>query len=124
VVVCISTGALDSMAHDIDIPARYGIKQSVGDSVGPGGINRALRNIPVLVGIGRDMAELCPDAWLLNLTNPMTTLTRSVQKATGIYTVGLCHEVTIMQFQLSLLLDFDMLGIDLDACGVNHLPIV
>ncbi len=124
VVVCISTGALDSMAHDIDIPARYGLKQSVGDSVGPGGINRALRNIPVLVGIGRDMRELCPDAWLLNLTNPMTTLTRAVHKATGVYTVGLCHEVTIMQFQLSLLLDCDMRAIDIDVCGVNHLPII
>lgn len=124
VVVCISTGALDSMATDIDIPARYGVKQSVGDSVGPGGINRALRNIPVLVGIARDMETECPDAWMLNLTNPMTTLTRSVRKATGVHAVGLCHEVTGTEFQLSLLLDCDMRALEPDVCGVNHLPII
>lgn len=124
VVVCISTGALDSMARDIEIPERYGIKQSVGDSVGPGGINRALRNIPVLVGIARDMEELASEAWMLNLTNPMTTLTRSVRKATGVYAVGLCHEVTGTEFQLSLLLDCDMCALEADVCGVNHLPIV
>ncbi len=123
-VVCISTGALTTMAVDLDVPARYGIKQSVGDTVGPGGINRALRNIPVLVGVARDMEELCPDAWLLNLTNPMTTLTRSITSTTSIETIGLCHEVTIATFQLSLLLDCDMRDIDIEVCGVNHLPII
>ena len=59
----------------------------------PVAINRALRNIPVLVGIGRDMEEICPDAWMLNITNPMTCLTRSVCSETSIKTVGLCHEV-------------------------------
>ncbi|HEY3832080.1 MAG TPA: hypothetical protein VGO03_07280 [Acidimicrobiia bacterium] len=124
VVVCISTGALTSMAIDLAVPERYGIKQSVGDTVGPGGINRALRNIPVLVGIARDMEERCPDAWLLNLTNPMTTLTRSVTSATSIETIGLCHEVTLATFQLSLLLDCDMRAIDIEVCGVNHLPVI
>ena len=61
--------------------------------MGPGGISRSLRNIPVLVGIGRDMEEGCPDAWMLNITNPMTCLTRSVCRETSIKTVGLCHEV-------------------------------
>ncbi len=116
VVVCISTGALTSMAIDLDVPARYGIHQSVGDTVGPGGINRALRNIPVLVGVARDMEELCPQAWLLNLTNPMTTLTRSITSATAIETIGLCHEVTITQFQLSLLLDCDIRARSTSRC--------
>ena len=93
VVVTISTGGFTSMAVDIDVPARHGIHQSVGDSVGPGGISRALRNIPVLAGIGRDMEDQCPDAWMLNITNPMTTLTRTVCRETRIKTVGLCHEV-------------------------------
>ncbi len=70
VIVCISTGGFRSMAVDLDVPAAHGIIQTVGDSVGPGGINRALRNIPVLVGIGRTMEEVCPDAWLFNITNP------------------------------------------------------
>src|SRR5436305_2723002 len=70
VAVTISTGGFVSMAFDLDIPLRYGIRQPVGDSVGPGGINRALRNIPVLLDIARDVERYCPDAWLLNLTNP------------------------------------------------------
>src|SRR3954462_10234566 len=124
VVVCISTGALQTMAVDLSVPERYGIKQSVGDTVGPGGINRALRNIPVLVGIARDMEELCPDAWLLNLTNPMTAFCRAVTRATSVKTVGLCHEVTNCRFQVSQLLDRDFRDFDLDVTGVNHLPLV
>jgi alpha-galactosidase len=124
VVVSISTGGFDSMRHDLEIPARYGIRQSVGDSVGPGGIMRALRNIPVLIEIARDMEECCPDAWLLNLTNPMTTLCRAITKETAIPTVGLCHEVTIAQFILSLLLDQSFLSIRPTVAGVNHLPLI
>ena len=105
VVVTISTGGFESMNIDLDVPARHGIRQSVGDSVGPGGINRSLRNIPVLVGIGRDMEELCPDAWMLNITNPMTALTRSVCRETSIKTVGLCHEVGNFQFDLAIALE-------------------
>ncbi len=124
VVVCISTGALESMQHDIEVPDRYGLRQSVGDTVGPGGILRGLRNIPVLVAIARDMEIVCPDAWLLNLTNPMTTLTRAVQKATSITAIGLCHEVTITQYTLAMLLGCDMRAIDLSVAGVNHLPLI
>lgn len=124
VVVCISTGALESMQHDIAVPRRYGIEQSVGDSVGPGGIVRALRNIPVMVGIARDMEAVCPDAWMLNLTNPMTTLTRAVRATTGIEAIGLCHEVTICLFQISLLLGCDVRDLDPVVAGVNHLPFV
>src|SRR5579883_707526 len=105
VVVSISTGGFESMRQDLEVPARYGIRQSVGDTVGPGGICRALRNIPVLVGIARDMEELCPEAWLLNLTNPMTTLCRAVTSQTSVKAAGLCHEVTVSHFVLSLLLD-------------------
>jgi len=124
VVVSISTGGFESMRHDLEIPARYGIRQSVGDTVGPGGIVRALRNVPVMVGIADDMADLCPGAWLLNLTNPMTTLCRAVTKATSVPTVGLCHEVTISQFVLSLLLDVSFLSIRPTVVGVNHLPFI
>jgi alpha-galactosidase len=124
VVVSISTGGFDSMRHDLDIPERYGIRQAVGDTVGPGGVNRALRNIPVLVGIARDMEDCCPGAWLLNITNPMTTLCRAVTRETDIKTVGLCHEITNCRYQLSQLLDCNFLDLDLDAEGVNHFPII
>lgn len=124
VVVTISTGGFDSMRHDLAIPERYGIRQAVGDTVGPGGVMRALRNIPVLLGIARDMAELCPDAWLLNLTNPMTTLCRAVTRETPVKAVGLCHEVAGAQHTLSRLLRADYDAFELTVAGVNHLPIV
>jgi alpha-galactosidase len=122
VAVTISTGGFASMQFDLDIPERHGIKQSVGDSVGPGGIMRALRNIPVMVDIARDMEELCTDAWLLNLTNPMTTLCRAVNRETSVQCVGLCHEIMGAHFALSNLLDAEFRAIDYDVVGVNHLP--
>src|SRR6478672_3516140 len=124
VVVCISTGAFESMRHDLEIPERYGIKQSVGDTVGPGGVLRALRNIPVLVAIARDMQEICPDAWMLNITNPMTTLCRAVTRETSVKTVGLCHEITGAQYTLSQILDADFRSFDFEVVGVNHLPLI
>jgi alpha-galactosidase len=93
VVVTITTGGLEATRRDIHVPAMYGIEQTVGDTVGPGGLARALRNIPVMVDLARMMEEVCPDAWLLNLTNPMATLVRAVVETTRIKTVGLCHEV-------------------------------
>lgn len=124
VVVSISTGGFEAMNLDLEIPEAYGIKQSVGDSVGPGGIVRALRNIPVFTELAAHMEELCPDAWLLNLTNPMTTISRAVTRESSITTIGLCHEVTIMQFTLSLLLDAPFFEVRPTVAGVNHLPFI
>lgn len=124
VVVAISTGGFASMRHDLAIPARFGVRQTIGDTVGPGGIARALRNIPVLVDIARDMEALCPDAWLLNVTNPMTTLCRAITGQSSIKAVGLCHEITITQLLLSLLLDTNYFDVDMTVAGVNHLPII
>jgi alpha-galactosidase len=123
VMVNITTGGFESMTLDLDIPWRYGIRQPGGDTMGPGGINRALRNIPVIVGIARDMEDVCPDAWLLNLTNPMTALCRSVTKTTSIKTVGLCHEVTNFRGVLMLLSGAQWDAIDLSITGVNHVPV-
>ncbi len=124
VVVNISTGGFASMRHDLEIPQRHGVRQSVGDTVGPGGVMRALRNIPVFLDIARDVEELCPDAWVLNLTNPMTTICRALTRETPLKTVGLCHEITITRFLLSLLLDVSFLDLTLTVGGVNHLPFV
>src|SRR5215813_1980130 len=94
VVVTITTGGLDTMAIDLDIPRKYGIYQSVGDTVGPGGLSRALRNAPVMAHIAQQMQAHCPDAWLLNLTNPLTVLTRTVNlTAPRVKAMGLCHEL-------------------------------
>ena len=124
VIVCISTGGFRSMAVDLDVPSAHGITQTVGDTVGPGGISRSLRNIPVLLRVAREMEEVCPDAWMLNLTNPLTTLCRTVTRETGIRTAGLCHELTLTHFYLSLLLDVPFFDIGMTVTGVNHLPII
>jgi alpha-galactosidase len=122
VAVTISTGGFTSMAHDLEIPARHGVRQSVGDTCGPGGINRSLRNIPVLLDIARDMEQRCPDAWLMNLTNPMTCLTRAINKETSIKAVGLCHEVVIMSWLVAIALGVPADQLDFTITGVNHLP--
>ena len=124
VIVCISTGGFRSMAVDLDVPAAHGITQTVGDTVGPGGINRALRNVPVLVGIGKAMEEHCPDAWMFNITNPMTCLTRSVCRETRIKTVGLCHEVGTfcMDFAIAMGRPFEAVGCS--VTGINHVPVL
>ena len=124
VIVTISTGGFDSMAVDLEVPARYGIRQSVGDTVGPGGINRSLRNIPVLVGVAEDMAEVCPDAWLLNITNPMTCLTRAVCRQTPVKAVGLCHEVGNWTMDLAIALGKPAEAVRATVAGVNHFPVV
>jgi alpha-galactosidase len=122
VVVTISTGGFASMTHDLDVPARYGIRQSVGDSVGPGGISRTLRNVPVLLSIARDVERICPDAWFLNLTNPMTCLTRAIARETNVNVVGLCHEVGTMRWHIGRLCEVATDEISLTISGVNHLP--
>ncbi len=124
VIVTISTGGFESMALDLDVPARYGIRQSVGDTVGPGGISRGLRNVPVMAGIARDVESICPDAWLLNITNPMTVLTRTVAEVSRCKVVGLCHEVGNWCWDVALMLGLPHDAVRPTVSGVNHLPVV
>jgi alpha-galactosidase len=124
VVTAFSVGGFDSMRHDLEIPARYGIRQPVGDSVGPGGISRALRSVPVLLEIARAVERRAPDALLLNVTNPLSALCRAATRETGVQTVGLCNEVIGLEFVTSLLLDADLRHVDPVVAGVNHLPLV
>jgi alpha-galactosidase len=123
VVTAFSVGGFDSMQHDIEIPQRHGIRQPIGDSVGPGGIMRALRSVPVILDIARDIEAVAPDAWLLNVTNPLTALCRSVTRETAVKTVGLCNEWIGTTFILSLLFDCGMHDIDPVLGGVNHFPL-
>jgi alpha-galactosidase len=124
VVVTISTGGFESMRADLDVPARHGIRQSVGDSVGPGGISRSLRNVPVLVGIARDMQARCPGAVLLNITNPMTVLTRAVCRETSVQALGLCHEVGHFCMDLAISLGLPHTSVVPTVSGVNHFPVI
>ncbi len=124
VVLCVGIGMLDAMRNDLAIPERYGIYQSVGDTVGPGGLARGLRHIPFAVQVAREMEQVCPRAWLLNLTNPMTTICRSVTRATNIRTIGLCHEVTHALPRLAQLVGVPARAFAFDVAGINHLPII
>ncbi len=80
---------------DFEIPKKYGLRQTIADTLGIGGIFRALRTIPVMLDFARDMEAVCPDAWLLNYTNPMAMLTGAMLRMTAVKTVGLCHSVQI-----------------------------
>jgi alpha-galactosidase/6-phospho-beta-glucosidase family protein len=120
VVLSISTGGLDATALDLEIPARYGVIQTVGDTVGPGGLFRSPQNIPVVLEIARTMEEYCPHAVLLNLTNPLTVLTRAVTKATSVKAVGLCDELFSTLGMLSRMFDVPEEAINVGVAGVNH----
>ncbi len=107
---------------DFEIPKKYGLRQTIGDTLGIGGIFRGLRTIKVMKEFARDMEEVCPNAWLLNYTNPMAILTGYMLRYTKVKTVGLCHSVQVCTSQLfeQLGLDHDTVGRELIA-GINHM---
>lgn len=118
-------GYKPSTVIDFEIPKKYGLRQTIGDTIGIGGIMRALRTLPVMFDYAKQMEEVCPDAWLLNYTNPMSILTSAMLKHTNIKTVGLCHSVQVCVPEL-----FEHLGIqdgyDLEdfqwkIAGINHM---
>ncbi len=117
----IAVGSYDPyIKADFEIPQKYGLEQTVADTLGIGGIFRGLRAIPVMLGIARDMEELCPDAWLVNYTNPMASVTGAVQQATGIHCVGLCHSVQVCAKELLEPLGISMEGVTWRIGGINH----
>lgn len=121
IIICISTGGFDSMQHDLKIPEKYGIFQTVGDTVGPGGWARGLRNIPVFLKIAKAIREYCPQAVILNYTNPMSTLTRTLCENTRQSVVGLCHGVFGCYEILKLIFDLKSeKEIKVNFGGVNH----
>ena len=97
-ITALSVGGFETMVHDIEIPARYGVRQPVGDSVGPGGIFRSLRSIPVVLEMAQAIARARPDVLFMNVSNPLTALCRAVTKTTNVKTVGLCNELVGLQF--------------------------
>lgn len=124
VISAFSVGGLASMRHDIEVPERFGIRQPIGDSVGPGGACRALRSVPVVLEMARNTAQHAPSALFVNVSNPLTALTRTIARETDLAVVGLCNELVGLQFQLSLLFDVPMGDVDFVVGGVNHFPVV
>lgn len=126
VVNAIQVGGYEpSTVIDFEIPKKYGLQQTIGDTMGIGGIFRALRTIPVMLEFAREMEEVCPDAWLLNYTNPMAMLTMAVLKATKIKTVGLCHSVQVcvpdLFNGLGIQDDYDLNDFQWKIAGINHM---
>jgi alpha-galactosidase len=117
----IQVGGHAATLLDFVIPARHGLRQTIADTLGIGGIFRALRTIPVMLGIGNDMAELCPDAWLLNYTNPMAMLCQAYAHGSPhTKVVGLCHSIQHTTRQLAEYVDVPFEEVTFLGAGVNH----
>lgn len=108
---------------DFEVPKKYGLRQTIGDTLGIGGIMRTLRTIPVMDDFAKDMREVCPDALLLNYTNPMAMLSGYMQRYTGIETVGLCHSVQVCSENLLAKLGMEdkIEGRRELIAGINHM---
>ena len=114
-------GYKPSTVIDFEIPKRYGLRQTIGDTLGIGGIMRGIRTIPVMLQVVEEMEVLCPDALLLNYVNPMAMLCWAIAESSNIQTIGLCHSVQHTATQLAR--DLEILETDLDyvAAGINHM---
>ena len=127
VINAIQVGGYEpSTVIDFEVPKKYGLRQTIADTLGIGGIFRALRTIPVMLDFARDMEKVAPDAWLLNYSNPMAMLTGAMLKATDVKTVGLCHSVQVCVESLLRTLDMDysperLKRIQSRIAGINHM---
>ena len=117
----IQVGGLDATLRDFEIPKKYGLRQTIGDTIGVGGVFRGLRTIPVMIAIADDMADICPDALLLNYTNPMAMLVWAVSEGSRLKNVvGLCHSVQNTHEQLAEMVGIPADEIDYLTAGLNH----
>ena len=110
-----------STVIDFEIPKRYGLRQTIGDTLGIGGIMRAIRTIPVMLQLVKEMEVLCPDALLLNYVNPMAMLCWAINESSKIQAIGLCHSVQHTAAQLSDDLEIPESDLDYVAAGINHM---
>ena len=121
VINTIGVGGVEAYKKDLEIPDKYGLSQCIGDIIGPGGMFRGLRAFPELLGMCRDMEEICPDAYFFNYTNPMAALCLALHKSTKIKVFGFCHNVQSTAQQLSNYLQVDESRISYWAAGINHM---
>jgi alpha-galactosidase len=121
VIFAVQVGMHDATLIDFEIPKRYGLRQTIADTLGVGGIFRGLRTIPVLLGLLRDMEEVCPNALLLNYVNPMSILCLASERTSSIKTVGLCHSVQGTARQLAQYMDIPQAELGYRVAGINHM---
>ncbi len=121
-VCCVEVSGVQCVEHDNDIPLKYGVDQCIGDTIGPGGLFKALRTVPVYLDILRDMRQLCPDALMLNYTNPMSIMCLAAGRAVPeMQTVGLCHSVQGTSHLLAKYADVPYDQMQWQCAGINHL---
>jgi alpha-galactosidase len=121
VVNSVLVGGYDHVRIDMEVPKKYGLRQTIADTLGIGGIFRGLRTIPVLQQFAEDIHELCPGAFFINYTNPMSILTNVMNTRFGVETVGLCHSVQSCVPKLFDSLDMDPAGVKWKIAGINHM---
>jgi alpha-galactosidase len=121
IVNCIEVSGLACVRWDNDIPLKYGIDQCIGDTIGPGGLFKALRTVPVWLGILKDAEDLCPEALVLNYTNPMVMMCAAAGRASRMRVVGLCHSVQGTSHLLARRAGVPYEEMEWDCAGINHL---
>jgi alpha-galactosidase len=121
VVNTIQVGGLRATELDFDVPERFGIRQTIADTLGIGGISRAMRTIPPVLAIVRDIEEVAPDAVLLNYSNPMSMLVMAIAARSGVACYGLCHSIPNTAERIAGWLGVDERDLDWEAAGINHM---
>jgi len=121
VIDTIQVGGARATRLDFEIPRRYGLEYTINDTINVGGVMRGLRSIPVILGIVRDMEELCPGAWFLNYTNPMSMIIWAVTSTSEVKTVGLCHSVYWTVHSIAGYVGAPFSEIEHTSSGINHL---
>ncbi len=120
-VCCVEVSGVECVAFDNDIPLKYGIDQCIGDTIGPGGLFKALRTVPVFLEILADAERLCPKAWMLNYTNPMNIMCLAAGRSRRIPVVGLCHSVQGTSNRLAKRAGVPIEEVTWQCAGINHL---
>ncbi|MEM2457219.1 MAG: alpha-glucosidase/alpha-galactosidase [Candidatus Bathyarchaeia archaeon] len=121
VIVSIRVGGLKAYRLDLEIPAKYGVIQGVGDTIGPGGVFYGLRHVPAILDICYDMEDLCPEALLINYTNPMAIICWAINDYTRIKSIGLCHSVQGTAAELARYLGVPVDELSYWVAGINHM---
>ena len=120
VITTCAVGREDRWQKDWEIPRRHGVRQVLGENGGPGGLSHTLRNVPMLLDICRDVEQLCPEALLINFTNPESRLCMAVHRHTKVRAVGLCHGFAMIRRSVGEVLDCAPESVETEAGGLNH----
>lgn len=121
IINCIEVSGVDCVRFDNDIPAKYGIDQCIGDTIGPGGLFKALRTVPVFLEVLKDVEKLCPNALVLNYTNPMSIMCLAASRVSPVNVVGMCHSVQGTSHALAKYADVPYSEMKWKCAGINHL---